>query len=166
MENIARLHGRKFKATIEGTKVEGKISYSTESKELYLCQNERNGNPAPDKLGYFYSWTIGSSIDPQNLKKYSVINLQTLPPSWETLDVGGKLIRRETNDIFEVGFRSGNILILINSRDEATSPYTLSEIKDLYTLVPEEGVDGTMEFTLEEIAAKVGVPVDKLRIKD
>ena len=46
--------GQKFKAVINDTDVEGKISI--EDAVLYLCQDSENGNPCTNQYGYKYSW--------------------------------------------------------------------------------------------------------------
>lgn len=56
------LHRVEFRAKIVGDDCEGKISI--DGKNIYLCQDKVAGDSAPDKLGYTYSWFVGTnSVD-------------------------------------------------------------------------------------------------------
>jgi hypothetical protein len=48
--------GQGFKAIIDGVRCEGKVQ--VEYDDIYLCQNEKDGNSCVHKLGYQYSWVI------------------------------------------------------------------------------------------------------------
>jgi hypothetical protein len=52
--------GTKFEALIENKKVAGRIYKSRKGENIYLCQDKIDGAPSPNKLGYKYSWSIGS----------------------------------------------------------------------------------------------------------
>ena len=52
------IHGMKVTCEIMGVKItDAKISRSVDGR-VYICQNERDGWNADDKLGYKYSWGI------------------------------------------------------------------------------------------------------------
>ena len=68
----------------------------------------------------------------------------------------------------EVIFRSGELVVLKWSGKEASQNYTCDELhREGYRLkldpIPEE--DEIHEFSMDEIAEKMGVPVEKLKIK-
>ena len=62
--------GTKFTGYIENVYVEGRIQ--KENSDIFLCQDEKNGQDASDKLGYFHSWTAGYG-DETHLKSNNVI---------------------------------------------------------------------------------------------
>ena len=169
MKDISKLHGRRFTATISGTKTSGKISYEPESDYLYLCQNDRNGNYTRDRLGYKCSWLIGSSIDPESLKdRFSVLNFKVDTNStWEDLIVGDNLKDCASGGKWEVAAKIGKIYILVGENGIASGNYTLKELMKSFSLVQEEEEkEETIEVTLEDVAKNMGIPVEKLRIKD
>lgn len=49
-------HGQWFKATIAGVNCVGKVAI--EGKNIYLCQDSKDGFDVDDKLGFRYSWII------------------------------------------------------------------------------------------------------------
>lgn len=51
------VHGQKFKAEIYGIECEGMVSVRGNGC-FYLCQNKIDGDAAPEKFGYKYSWCI------------------------------------------------------------------------------------------------------------
>lgn len=51
-------HGMRVTCTIEGTKIDdAKISID-KKKNIYICQDHKDGNFTEDKLGYQHSWII------------------------------------------------------------------------------------------------------------
>lgn len=85
--------------------------------------------------------------------------------AYKDWQVGDKMTK--SGETMEVIFRSGKLVVCELGNGEASSNYTCDELyDDGWRLVadPEPG-DETVEMTLDEIAKKVGVPVDKLRIK-
>lgn len=48
--------GTKFKGSIHGTEVEGRILI--EDERVFLCQNKKEGDTGSTTLGYKYSWVI------------------------------------------------------------------------------------------------------------
>lgn len=56
-------HGMKVTCTIEGKKIDdAKISIDKE-KNIYICQDHKDGNFTKEKLGYKHSWIIKYSTD-------------------------------------------------------------------------------------------------------
>ncbi len=73
--------GMSFTAEIQGTKCFGKISIE-KNGNIYLCQNEEDGNDCGDKKGYEYSWLIcygGDKFDPRS---YDIDNLMVESECW------------------------------------------------------------------------------------
>jgi hypothetical protein len=68
-------HGQWFRATINGEECIGRISIN--SGNVFLCQEVHDGSKAPDKLGFLFSWTVGSGSD-SGLKGHEVTNLKLL----------------------------------------------------------------------------------------
>lgn len=68
---------------------------------------------------------------------------------------------------WEVIFRSGELVVCKNECDQATSNYTCDELYNsgCRLVADPEPEDETVELTMDEIAEKVGIPVEKLRIK-
>lgn len=50
-------HGMEISGTIERKAVSGKL-YIVPTGMMFFCQNEKNGNTAPDRLGYAFSWSF------------------------------------------------------------------------------------------------------------
>jgi len=63
MDYTTLKHGDRVTCEIGPDKIlDAKISIN-KNKRVYICQNERNGGAANDKLGYKYSWGIGKLKD-------------------------------------------------------------------------------------------------------
>jgi len=68
-------HGNKVTCEIRDAVIsDGKISID-DSTAVYICQNEKDGAPADDKLGYSFSWNIGYT-DSLNVAGNSVYDLR------------------------------------------------------------------------------------------
>ena len=69
------IHGTKVTCEIEGKKItDAKISKEGDGS-FYICQNKKEGVTAENKLGYKYSWEIGSESVADS-KLYDVTNLR------------------------------------------------------------------------------------------
>ena len=175
MENLLNCKGREFQATIDGETVEGKIQ--VEGEKVYLCQNKLNGSPCDDKLGYDYSWGVGIGsefgLSDNNVTDFKLIDMD--PETYKDWQVGDKIYcvdDYEIDDpeiqIFEIIFRSGELVVYKNPGDTASSNYTCNELFDngcrLY-IKPEKSEE-IVEMTLEEVAKLKGIDVKNLRIKE
>lgn len=67
--------GKAFIALIERKECTGRIQYYDGS--FFLCQNIKDGCNCPDKLGYKYSWSVGSGTD-YRLRENNVSELRVL----------------------------------------------------------------------------------------
>ena len=172
MVNLLSCDGRRFRCKINGMPVEGKVR--VEGNKVYLCQNKHDGNDADDKLGYKYSWEVTSGFEQNHVTEFKI-----LPPctaeeieAYKDWQVRDKIMRGVC--LYEVIFRSGELVILkslndsiFNQKGEASSNYTCDELyRKGYRLIvdpaPEEEI---VEVTMDEIAGKMGVPVERLRVK-
>ena len=75
--------GTKFTGYIEGGYVEGRIQI--QNGEIFLCQNERNGQDAADKLGYLFSWTAGHGDEGALKRNGTIITSLMLDPQFKPL---------------------------------------------------------------------------------
>lgn len=168
MENLLQCKGKKFKASIQDISVEGRIQ--VEEGSIYLCQDVMDGSSCEDKLGFKYSWGIedGSAMA---LIKNNVSNLSIMPltkeeaESFKDWQVGDKLV--SGSNIWEVIFRSGELVVCKKENGNATFNYTCDELYRLgcrlvYEPDPESDI---VEVTMDEIAKMKGIPVERLHVK-
>lgn len=168
MENLLNCDGRRFRAKIDGVECEGRIQVYRDN--VFLCQDAIRGCPFDNDLGYRYSWNVQSGTEDDLLNnKVSDFCLVVMTAAeieaYKDWRVGDKV--KKGNVCWEVIFRSGKLVVCENDGDCATSNYTCDELYDGgFRLVSDpEPEDDTVELTMDEIAANVGVPVEKLRIK-
>lgn len=170
MKNLLHCNGRFFSAKIYDDKVTGRIR--VEDERVYLCQDKRDGACCKDKLGYKYSWIVGDGSE-EKLSSNNVSCFKLTPLTAEEIEqhkdwkVGDK-IRMDDDKKFEVIFRSGELVVLKNKDGEASENYTCDQLhKYGYRLFfqKEDGEKEITELTMDEIAEKFGLPVDKIRVK-
>ena len=168
MENLLQCKGKKFKANIHNIPVEGRIQ--VEKRSIYLCQDVSNGSSCKDKLGFKYSWYIGDGSE-MALTKNDVSNLCIRPSTKEEAEsfkdwqVGDKLV--SGSNIWEVIFRSGELVVCKRENGNATYNFTCDELytsgfRLVYEPDPESEI---VEVTMDEIAKMKGIPVERLNIK-
>lgn len=172
MENLLNCNGLRFSAKIKGSDVEGKTT--VEDRCVYLCQNEFDGIDCANKRGYKYSWRVGigdkTGLGINNVNDLKIFNLTQKDideyKDWQVGDVVKLLdeYEKEFGELYEVIFRSGELVILKNKDGEATGNYTCDQLhKCGFRLVPPKIEE--VILTKEEIE-KFGIPVDKIRIKN
>lgn len=168
MENLLKCDGRRFRAKIGSKLCEGKIR--VERGYVYLCQNVENGFDCINKLGYKYSFHVGDgsmyNLRAQEVNDFCLLDMTASEiEAYKDWQVGDKIAYR--NYKWEVIFRSGELVVCKNMLGGATSNYTCEDLYNTgFRLVAEPAPeDDTVELTMDEIAEKVGVPVEKLRIK-
>lgn len=169
MENLLKCDGRRFRANIQRKECDGKIR--VENGRVYMCQNVEDGTGrCKDKLGYMFAWYIGCGRK-EDIEENGVTDFHLLPTtaaeieSYKDWQVGDKISRNGM--MWKVIFRSGKLVVCEKENGRASTNYTCDELYDEgFRLVAEpEPEDDTVELTMDEIAKKVGVPVEKLRIK-
>ena len=166
MGNLLKYKGREFQATIDGITVEGKIQ--VEDEKVYLCQNKRDGSPCDDKLGYDYSWGVGTGSEfglrDNDVTDFKLIDIN--PETYKDWQVGDKIYTHSLSG--EVIFRSGEFVVFKDDKNRAGGNYTCDELFDngwrLY-IKPEKSEE-IIEMTLEEVAKLKGIDVKNLRIKE
>ena len=163
-------HGQRVICDIAGTKIDdARISIDRDGR-LYVCQNIKKGGVAYNKLSYKYSWYLLSKNDDYYDGREEVANLKFFPRTLDTLEEGDVLLDPDGCKFMVLGI-CGKVYFLSEENDFSRAAYypcTLEELKEDYTLKQEEveQEEQIQELTLEEIADKMGIPVEKLRIKD
>lgn len=168
--------GKRFACKINGTEVSGRIT--VEEGEVYLCQNEQEGNNCENKRGYKYSWSVEDG-HPDRLSFNKVTDFRLYPLTRSDVDaykdwqVGDKVTNENHPIYFEpsewqVVLRSGEVVICKDKVNICKGPYTCDGLYDYgFRLVPEELEEDTpVDVTLEEIAAWKGVDAGQIRIVD
>lgn len=85
--------GTKFTAYIENYYVEGRIQ--KEDDQIFLCQDDKDGQNAADKLGYPCSWTVDNGDESKLKSNSTIITSLTLDPQfkpiveWDGDDIAG-----------------------------------------------------------------------------
>lgn len=174
MKNLLNCSGRRFRCKIYGEPVEGKIQ--VEDGCVYLCQNKEDGCRATNKLGYKYSYTVDSGSD-EYLRIYGVSDFALLMTAEEIEEYKdwqvGDLIKNKNgfkhNEDMEVIFRRDELVVCkFIPSGNATHNFTCDELYNLgcrLAIEPVPESDDSVEVSMAEVAEKLGVPVEKLRIK-
>lgn len=163
--------GKRFTAKIETVKVEGKIQF--ENDKFYLCQDEKNGDNCSNKLGYRLSWTVGNGTI-SALEIHNVTDLEI--KSWtakeieeyKDFQVGDTLIGDRSYDRKIVN-KFGEFLLTADSDDGKA---TLMTAEDLYEngwrlqMEAEEEKEEVVEMSVAEVAKKLGISAESLKIVD
>lgn len=174
MKDLLSCDGRRFRCKIGGTLVAGIIRVVGGC--AYLCQNEKNGSHSIDKRGYKYAWCVFSGTEADFAHPdIKVTDFRLIPSTaaeieaYKDWQVGDRLKRKEEHaPNIEVIFRYGELVVgKFIDTGKALTNYTCDELyKDGLRLavdpVPEEEI---VEVTMDEIAGKMGVPVERLRVK-
>lgn len=177
MENLLNCNGQFFLAKIKGEVVTGRIT--VEDGYAYLCQDIFDGKDCLNKRGYKYSWIVRDGSK-KGLTENKVSYFKLIPSlpeyieqykDWRVGDVVKLLDEYEIgfDEPHEVIFRSGELVILKNKDGEASENYTCDQLhKYGFRLVPPkiEEYEQEVTLTMDEIAEKFGIPVDKIRIKN
>lgn len=165
--------GKKFTAEIQGVSVSGKIQ--SESGRFYLCQNEKSGSNCSDKLGYKLSWVIGGgSIEEMELR--DVKNLVT--KGWTSKQIeeykdfrpGDVLIRPRTRYNRKVVSKFKELLLTSDTDDGSARLLTADNLYEQGWRVKieaeEEKEEEMVEMSVAEVAEKLGISVELLKIVD
>ncbi len=103
-------HGQKITCEIERTKItDAKISINKDGTP-YICQNQKDGYLAEDKLGYIYSFKLE-----KDFTGLYVTNLLPAEITWDTLDEGDMVILEDGEH--EVLAKKGKMIWLSISQD-------------------------------------------------
>lgn len=174
MENLLSCDGRRFRCKIDGTLATGIIRVA--DGRVYLFQNEKGRPICIDKREYKYAWGVRSGTkadfaDPNIM----VTDFRLIPITAEEIEaykdwqVGDRLRKKDgSSRTIEVIFRCRELVVgKFIDTGRALTNYTCDELyEDGFRLIvdpaPEEEI---VEVTMDEIAEKMGVPVERLRVK-
>lgn len=162
-------HGQRVTCKIEREQIDdAKISID-EYGEVYVCQNKKDGCDTDDKLGYAYSWSIyGDDREPTS--DSGLTDLIFLDRSIEDVQEGDVVWSENDEEITEskVLGRCGEVVFL--SKTNIHSVYgqavTIAQLKAANITIKQDTPPTLTEVTLQEVAEKIGVPVEQLRIKE
>lgn len=176
MDNLLNSNGRRFRCKIGDTPVKGKIR--VEGDNAFLCQDKRAGLDCMNKLGYKYSWAVNSgsasALDINLVTDFQLFSMTAADiEAYKDWRVGDIICDGLTTR--EVIFRSGEFVVCkelksigLREKGDATGNYTCDELYRMgYRLVPDPVSEEKeiVEVTMDEIAEKMGVPVERLRVK-
>lgn len=169
--------GMRVKAVIDDVVIDDAKVYVDRKDRIYICQNQKDGSEADDKLGYKYSWVVTgvNEDDHTSMNRSDVTNFEVVGESMENLKTGDILVPKndvEKDHYLVLGVfnysgedRVAYLEIYDNSMDRGSM--SLEGAKTAYYVkgdIPEEAT--IKEVTLEEVAKTMGIDVKKLRIKD
>lgn len=156
-------HGQKVKCEIEGVKVnDARISIDRDG-DIYICQNERNGAGAEDKLGYKYSWWIKNGSN-DKLKLEGITNLCSAERTLRDMVVGDVIVDKE-GYIVKVLAICGEAFLRSFWDDfnrASCSWYTFTEAENAGWKLKEEP-QKVREITMKEVCEKFG---EEVKIKE
>lgn len=164
--------GKKFTANIEGVRVEGKVQF--ENDKFYLCQDRKDGDNCSNKLGYRLSWTVGSgtisALETHNVTDLEMRNFTAKEiEEYKDFQVGDTLIRPGIYYDRKVVHKFEEFLLTADSDDGKA---TLMTAEDLYEngwrlqMEAEEEKEEVVEMSVAEVAKKLGISVESLKIVD
>lgn len=171
MENLLNCKGRPFRAKIYGIPVSGRIQ--VEKGLVFLCQNEMDGANDHDKLGYRYSWGVGKGSETV-LARNNVTDFHLFPTTPEEFETfkdwreGDLLIDEDAvYPELKVIFRSGELAVCKRICDGNTmNNSTIDALyQSGYRFAPPKEEAAVRELTMDEIAEKFGLAVDRIRVK-
>ena len=151
-------HNQKVTCEISGTKItDARISINKDGLP-FICQNEKDGFYANNKLGYKYSWMLN-----RDFTSSSVTNLCPFEKDWDTLQIGDEVeLRHEKRTVLGVCGRA-IFLSWAGNKDRCSNGWTKEDlIIEGYTIVRD--TPPIMELTLQDIADLKGVDVESIKI--
>lgn len=170
MENLLKYNGRRFKADIQDVPVTGVIVVKND--KVYLANNIKDGGWGDIVKHFKYTWCVtkGSKLD---LMNNSVTNFRLIYTKEEIEDIKeffyGDVLKRTGNSDNTVVGVVGDVVFTTNSDNKAVfASHRLALYEAGWRLkIDQENIeeDEVKELTMDEIAKKFKVPVDKLKIK-
>jgi len=147
-------HNDRVTCSIFGTEItDARISINKDGTP-HICQNEKNGSPAEDKLGYKYSWTLNNDFAAHGLR-----DLKLATPTWDTLqwkdivlDGGGdrRMVLAVSNDMACVSHAE--------DFETASGWYHKKELQHMNFTI-QGAVPAVEEITVTEAEARLGVKI-------
>lgn len=163
-------HGMKVWCEIHGTEIKDvKISID-EGGAAYVCQNVVPGVNAQNKLGYKYSWVFADKDEDIEEWECGVKNLRTAEKTlddFSTLEIGDVLVDRDGDERTILDVREKIVGLSTLGDGERFGVFcTKAELDNLgYKLKEEPKEDEAVELTMDEIAKRFGIDVEKLKVK-
>ena len=149
-------HNQKVTCEIDGTKItDARISINDDGQP-YICQNEKKGSNANNKLGYKYSWRLEEDFTDGFFK-----NLRSTEKTFENPEVGDEYKDKDGDSRFVLGV-CGRVIFLSNYNDKDHYPdgYTKEDLtKYDYTIVQDEPEEEIEEITIDEVCKRLGKKV-------
>jgi len=146
-------HNDKVTCSIGGTKItDARISIDKDGRP-FICQNERDGTDAENKLGYKYSWVIDTDFTNRD-----VTDLRRVEITWDNLQYGDQLKDSDGNERTVLVAHPNSVYSVSNTSDQSISDftYTAQSLQDKgYTIVQEE-VKPIRTVTQEEVCKMFG----------
>lgn len=146
-------HGDRVTCTIYGTKItDAKISIDSNGAP-YICQNEKDGIGADDKLGYEYSWRLNKDFTGGD-----VSDLKLAEKTWDNLEVGDVLVDKYENEAMILGICGKVYFISSDYNFEIPNVYprTIKQLQEVYTIKQETPEPEIEEMTLSQVCEKLG----------
>jgi hypothetical protein len=160
-------HGRKLKCKIKGVQIDdAKVSVDSRGR-VYICSNEGNADEyhTNNKLGYRHSWLLYGIGEAPCDDHYSVTDIVFLDRTIEDVQEGDVVVDEDGYNRKVLG-RCGDVVFLSSTIMHEAYSCVLS-VGDLrkgnYKIKQDTPIT---EVTLQEVADKMGVPVEQLRIKE
>ena len=120
----------------------------------FICQNEKDGGIADDKLGYKYSWAIGEDFTPPGVE-----DLKLATPTWDTLAWKDFVLDEHGRKRMVLAVQNDSVLVSPDDNFEETSGwYHKKELeKDGHTI--EGAAPAVEEITVTEAEARFGIKI-------
>ena len=160
-------HGDRVTCRIKGKEIsDGRISIDI-SGAHYVCQNVFWGNSAEEQFGYSHAWFF-TADSPQD-EGVTELKLKERTIKSHPLEVGDVLFDLDDQKFKVLGV-CGKVVFLSYRTDFESVCYFRTQ-KDLiangWKLYQDTTTDPEVkEVTLDDVAKALGIPVEKLRIKD
>jgi len=150
MENLLDKKGCKFSATIDniGEQTYGTGTIQVEYGVVYLCQDYAKGIECEDKLGYKYSWDVGTgsydNLENNTVSNFKLIKENYLPEYWAVQCDGSDLFKNVIKSYLKEhynhgGYNCDNVRDYYGFDGQVKCNFRLSKFKE-----------GTQLLTLEE----------------
>lgn len=162
-------HGQKVTCKIKETQIDdAKISIDT-NRTIYICHNhaDAGGAEADNKLGYKFSWRIFDNHQNMVSDHYRVTGLIFLDRSIEDVQEGDIVASKDKDERKVLGV-CGECVFLSMGHTHTSYSFAISkhDLKETKYTIKQDTPPTLTEVTLQEVADKMGIPVEQLRIKE
>lgn len=166
-------HGRRFSAYIHKNFVQGKVNYDRDNKQYYLCNDIQSGANEGNLLGYRYSYWVQSPTS-------SILN-SCIIGDFKFINMTAKEIEEykdfKKGDSLKRGYEKANVfeqlgVALFIQKNTKNYPIHVYSKEELYAAgwrlnaTPEEEEKPVVELSVAEIAKKLGLSSEQLKVVD